>query len=328
MLRSMKLSHQKNTGKLKEHRSTSFLPLLILVIAAAFPLSIATVSAQSWTRPGPAAESNSLTGVMPGEPPTEAAVIRQPVDLGRFSTSPVTISGSCPAGTIVQIYKNDIFAGSTVCTSNGSFTVEIDLLIGENTIVAKVYDALSQEGPSSQTILVYYDALPPQSTSLAPLNFGGAQMLLNTDTVFRGIFPNKDLSVPVSIVGGRAPYAVNVFWGDTTNDVLVRNDASVFTLKHAYKRAGTYQLNVQATDADGRVAFLSVAVIVNGADTAAVGATGSSSTSNPFNIVYALWPVYVAISAIVGGFWLGEVREKRVLRKQGLLLNPPTPPRA
>ena len=259
--------------------------------------------------------------------PTQAATIKQPIDLGRFTSSPVPISGSCPAGTIVQIYKNDIFAGSTICSANGTFTVEIDLLIGENTIVAKVFDSLSQEGPSSQTILIYYDALPPQSTSLAPLNFGGAQMLLNTDTVFRGIFPNKELSVPVSIIGGRAPYAVNVFWGDTSNDVLVRNDSSAFTLKHTYKRAGTYQLNIQATDADGRVAFLSVAVIVNGADTAAVGATGESSTSNPFNLVYSLWPVYVAIVAVVGGFWLGEVREKRVLKKQGLLLNPASPRR-
>lgn len=325
MLRSMKLSHHTDTGKLKKHQNTSFLPLFLLVAATAFPLSMATASAQSWTRPGPESESMSLIGVVEGEPPSEPAVIQQPVDLGRFTTSPVTVTGKCPSNTVVQIYKNDIFAGSVVCSSQGTFSVEIDLLIGENIITAKVYDALNQEGPTSALIKVYYDALPPQSTALAPLDFGGSQMLLNTNTIFRGIFPNKELSVPVSIIGGIAPYAVNVFWGDSTNTVIARNDASAFELKHTYTRPGTYQLNIQATDADGRVAFLSVAVIVNGTDGASVASTGSSSSQNPFNIVYALWPVYVAITAIVGGFWLGEVREKTLLKRQGLLLNPATP---
>ncbi len=320
MPRPLKLSHRKHTGRLIKHKHTSYLPLFILVVVTAFPLTATTLNAQS---PGPQSESTSLTGTMPGEPPTQAAVIQQPIDLGRFTTSPVAISGTCPPGVIVQIYKNDIFAGSVICSSNGTFSIEVDLLIGENTIIAKVYDALNQEGPSSQTIKVFYDALPPQSTSLAPLDFGGAQMLINTNTVFRGIFPDKVLKVPVSIIGGRAPYAVNVFWGDTTNDVLVRNDNNPFNLEHTYKRAGTYQMNIQATDSDGRVAFLSVAVIVNGAP--GTGIT-STSTGGGFqnSIVFTLWPAYVAIMAIVGGFWLGEVREKRVLQRRGLLLNPPT----
>lgn len=327
MLRVLKLSHPAETGKFKQHRHTSFLPLFILVLATALPLSAATVAAQSWTRPGPASESVSLTGTMSGDPPAQAANIQQPVDLGRFSSSPVTISGSCPANTVVQIYKNDIFAGSVACSTNGSFSTQVDLLIGENSITARVYDALNQEGPVSQAIKVFYDALPAQSTALAPLDFGGSQMVLNTSTVFRGIFPNKELSVPISIAGGKAPYAVNVFWGDSTNDIVARNDSTAFNLKHTYSRPGTYQLNIQATDTDGRVAFLSVAVIVNGAETAAVTSNGESSTANPFNIVYALWPVYVAVTAIVGGFWLGEVREKNMLQKQGLLLLPPSPPK-
>lgn len=323
MLRSMKLSHRSRTGRLLKHTHTSYLPLFLLVAATALPLTTATLYAQS---PPPQSESASLTGTMPGEPPTQAAVIESPVDLGRFSTSPVTISGTCPANMVVQIYKNDIFAGSVVCSANGRFSIEVDLLIGENNVIARVYDALNQEGPPSQTIKVFYDALPPQSTSLSPLDFGGAQMILNTDTVFRGIFANKAFKVPVSIIGGRAPYALNVFWGDTSNDVLVRNDGSPFNLEHTYQRAGTYQMNIQATDTDGRVAFLSVAVIVNGAP-----GTGAISTSTgggfQSTLIFTLWPAYVAIMSIVGGFWLGEVREKRVLQRRGLLLNPPTPPR-
>lgn len=321
MMRSLKLSPHKNTGKLKQHSQTSFLPLLILIVFTALPLSFTTASAQSWTRPGPEAESNSLTGVVAGNAPTQAASIQKPTDSSRTSVSPITVSGSCPATTVVQIYKNDIFAGSTVCTKSSTFSVDIDLLIGDNTLTAKVYDALNQEGPLSNIVKIYYDALPGQSTSLAPLNFGGAQMVLNTSTSFQGVFPNRELSIPISIVGGKAPYAVNIFWGDTSNDMMVRNDSSTFDVKHTYLRPGTYQLNIQATDSDGRVAFLSVAVIVNGADSATVASTGNSTTSSPYQIVYALWPIYVTIVAIVGGFWLGEVREKSLLRKQGLLVN-------
>ncbi|OYW42039.1 hypothetical protein B7Z28_01870, partial [Candidatus Saccharibacteria bacterium 32-45-3] len=138
MFSSLKLSHHKHTGKLKEHKSTSFLPLFILVIAVSSPLSIATASAQSWTRPDPDAESISLTGVVEGKPPTEAARITSPTDLTRTSQSPIEISGTCPVDTIVQIYKNDMFAGSTVCRENGTFKLEIDLLIGENILIARV----------------------------------------------------------------------------------------------------------------------------------------------------------------------------------------------
>lgn len=327
MFRSLKLSHHKHTGKLKAQPSTSFLPLLILVAVAAFPLSFATASAQSWTRPGPEAESISLTGVVLGTPPSVGAVITTPADQFRSEVSNVIVGGTCPLDTLVVVYKNDMFAGSTACTASGAFSVEINLLIGENTITAKVFDALNQEGPPSNVITVFFDALPDQSTSLGRLDFGSAQMVIITDTYFRGIFPGDTLSVPISIIGGQPPYAVNVFWGDSTNDVVARNDSSAFDITHIYDRPGVYQLNIQATDTDGRVGFLSVAVIVNGAVTSGITSDGSS-TNNALSIIISLWPVYLAIVAIVVGFFLGEVREKHALKRQGLIFNPPTPPKA
>ena len=44
-------------------------------------------------------------------------------------------------------------------------------------------------------------------------------------------------------------------------------------MAHTYTKAGTFQLSIQATDADNRVAFLTVASIVNGQpDTVAAAA--------------------------------------------------------
>src|SRR5690348_6906480 len=189
---------------------------------------------------------------MPGPPPKTGAVITAPQDGQHITTSPVAVSGTCPDDTIVEIYKNDIFAGSGPCTQGG-FSFDIDLLVGKNTLVARDYDALNQAGPDSAAVNVFYDVLPAQAALLAPLNFGGSQLLLNTNAVYRGVFPQQMLNIPLSIIGGVPPYAVNVQWGDSTNKVVPRNDNLTFNVDHAYTKAGTYQVTFQGSDSQGRV---------------------------------------------------------------------------
>jgi hypothetical protein len=222
---------------------------------------------------------------------------------------------------LVEVFKNDIFAGSAPCTSAGTYSVEVDLLIGQNSLIARVYDALNQPGPDSLAVIVYYDALPGQAGLLSPLDFGGTQLLLNTDAVFRGTFPEQELSIPLDILGGTPPYAVNIQWGDSTNKVVPRNDNVSFNAGHVYKKPGTYQINLQATDAQDRVAFLSVAAIVNGQPEVVAATAGSSSNDSTMSRLLLLWPLYVGSFAVVISFWLGERREKRVLVKRGQLIN-------
>lgn len=313
--RRLKLVHHTHTGKVRSHEHTSYAPLALLLLIAGFFLTNYTAAA--WTRPEPKAESVGITGIMPGKPPTVAATIMTPKDGQRFTETPITVAGSCPKDTLVELYKNDIFAGSAVCSSEGAFSFEIDLLIGQNVLVARVYDALNQQGPDSNAVTVFYDALPAQGSPITSLNFGGDQLLINTDAVFRGSFPGKEMTIPIDILGGRAPYAVNVQWGDSTNKVVSRPDNQTFRVAHTYQKAGTYQLSIQATDADGRVAFLTVASIVNGQpDPEVVAAT---NTKTKINGLLVLWPLYAATFAVVVSFWLGEWREKRLLIKHGVI---------
>ncbi len=192
-------------------------------------------------------------------------------------------------------------------------------------MIARVYDALNQQGPDSNAVTVFYDALPPQASPLSRLNFGGTQMLLVTDAVFRGAFPDKDMVVPLTILGGVPPYAVNIQWGDSTNTVVPRKDNLTFKSPHIYKKPGTYQLTFQATDSQGRVAFLSVAAIINGQPaTAPVGATTGKT-----NKLLLLWPFFAAALTAVVSFWLGERREKKILLQGGPAYRPrPTAPAA
>lgn len=308
----LKISHHSHSGRLRPHEHTSYGPLFVLLLIVGLVLTISTVNAQS---PGPQAGSIGLTGGMPGKPPDTAAVITSPRNGQRFTTSPVNVSGTCPSGTLVQIYKNDIFAGSTPCDGSGRFSVDVDLLIGQNILIARVYDALNQPGPDSAPVTVFYDALPPQPAGLNPLGFGGAQLLLVTDAVYRGIFPNQTMKVPVTVLGGTPPYAVNVQWGDLENKLVPRNDNLLFHVEHVYKKPGVFQLTLQATDSQGRVAFLTVAAIVNGQPDQAAGGT---STDEKSNTLFVLWPLFVAAVAVVIAFWLGERREKHILLGRGI----------
>jgi hypothetical protein len=316
MFNRLKISHHKHSGKLRPHEYTSYGPLMVLLVVVGLALGVCTVAA-SPTDNLPKAGSVGLTGTMPGKAPKTAATISSPTNNQRFSTTPITIKGTCPENTLVEIYKNDIFAGSTACDDSGKYSLDIDLLIGENKLIARVYDNLNQAGPDSQTVTVFYDALPAQSASLTPLSFGNGQLLLNTDAVFRGTFPGQELAVPISIIGGTPPYAVNIQWGDSTNRVEPRSDGLKFNALHTYKRAGVFQIVIQATDSQGRVAFLTVAAIVNGQPAAAIGSTSKPAASK----LLLLWPIFTAAAAAVISFWLGERREKRILLKPTVVMH-------
>lgn len=313
----IKISPRHHSGKLKPHEHTSYGLLALVLLVAVFPLVVYTASAAT-PYDGPESGSIGLSGIVPGKPPTTAATITAPPNGQRFPTSPIAVSGTCPVTTLVEIYKNDIFAGSTACTDTGTFTLDVDLLIGQNTLVARVYDSLNQAGPDSNKIIVFYDALPTQSTGINTLDFGGPQLLLNTDAVFRGTFPGQEVSVPIDIIGGTPPYAINIQWGDATNKVVSRPDNTTFHQPHVYQKAGIYQLSVQGSDGNGRVAFITVAVIVNGQPD--VAATTAAAKTDILGRLLVLWPLYTSTVAILISFWLGERREKAILAKRHLLL--------
>ena len=313
---SLTLIHHRHSGKLRPHEHTSYLPLGVLLLALGLLLGVYTSYAAS---PGPEGGSIGLSGIVPGKPPSVAPTIDSPRSGARFSTTPVTVSGTCPKNTLVEIFKNNIFAGSTPCRDDGKYSVEIDLLIGENILLARVYDDLNQAGPDSNKPVVFYDALPAQAGPLTSLDFGGAQMLLNTDAVFRGVFPNQEMVMPIDILGGTPPYAINIQWGDSSNKVVPRGNNQSFSAAHTYKKAGTYQISIQGSDANGRVAFMTVAAIVNG-QPSVVGGTSEQAggvSNGTVARLLTLWPLYASLVAVAVSFWLGERREKHILLKTG-----------
>jgi len=314
----LKISSREHTGKLKPHEHTSYLPLAILVFTVG--VLLASFSIKSFVNAatpynGPEAGSVGLTGTMPAKPPQTGATILKPGNGQHFSATPITVSGTCPKDTLVEIYKNDIFAGSTPCESNGTFSVDIDLLFGQNALKARVYDVLNQAGPDSNTVSVFYDASFPVAAPTSFFDFSGAQLILETDSAFRGSFPGQALNVPITVIGGTAPFAINVQWGDGTNDIVSRSDNNTFNMSHTYKKPGTYKITIQGTDSKKLVAYLNVAAIINGQP----NVLASTETKPPLNKLFILWPILAVAATLVFSFWMGEQREKRILNSAAKL---------
>jgi hypothetical protein len=261
----------------------------------------------------PQSGSIGLEGAVTGSPPTQAASITLPRDGATVTNLPVTITGLCPNGLLVKIFKNNVFSGSVQC-NNGSFSIQIDLFGSTNEIVARVFDALDQQGPDSNIIKVTY---PVGNFSI--LN----RVSLTSSYAKRGANPGETLTWPITLSGGTGPYAVTVDWGDgKTADIISQAFAGNFDIKHAYDTPGVYNVIIRATDKNGDLAFLQVVGVGNGQlkqgeQTSTASTPGSQTKADNKPQVKYLWlPLLATLPLIIFAFWLGRRYELFTLRKR------------
>lgn len=254
-------------------------------------------------------DSVGLTGTISSPPPTSAATITFPNNNQTFIDVPVRISGICPAGLLVKVFKNNVFAGSVDCTS-GSYSLQIDLFSGQNELVARVYDALDQPGPDSNLVRVTFNDSKQGA---------GSRVSVTSNYAKRGAFPGETLTWPIIISGGSGPYAVSVDWGDSTeSDLSSQPFPGSFDIKHVYKSAGVFNIIVKVVDRDGVAAFLQIVGIGNG-PLSQTGLSGDAPGSQPVGGVRTkiVWqPAVVIIPFILSTFWLGKKYELHMLRKK------------
>jgi hypothetical protein len=249
----------------------------------------------------------NVFAVVPGPRPTQPVIITSPSNGQTFNTNPVQVTGTCPSATLVKVFSNGILVGSILC-QNGHFTIPIDLVIGRNDLTAFAYNALDEQGPAGNTVTVTLNA-PPGGPGFS------TEMILQSESYYRGTDTGQEISWPIEIVGGVAPYAVSIDWGDGTTDLLTRLAPGPFTVKHTYKKPGGYlgafPLIIRGTDSVGHTAYLQLTTIVN----SPTGTTQKSSAA-PLNKLLIIWPLWIVVLLMIISFWLGEKREKRIMRKQ------------
>jgi hypothetical protein len=285
--------------KIKISTSLKIIGLLIVVAGglALIPAKGLAVTQQSG--------STGISGTVPGPPPSQGAVIEIPRNGQSFSSLPINVAGSCPNKTLVEIYKNNVFAGSVECT-NGSFSLQIDLFDGRNDLVAKVFDDLNQSGPDSATVTVNFSS---------SISTNAPQLLLTTDFAKRGADPGAVLSWPITLSGGSGPYAISVDWGDKSNpDLISQKIPGNITLQHTYAQAGVYKVTVKATDANGVAAFLQLVAVANGP----IKQTGaaSSGSSSIIQTKFILWPIIVLFILMIVAYWVGKKHQLEAIQNR------------
>ncbi|HEX4662471.1 MAG TPA: hypothetical protein VH144_02560 [Candidatus Saccharimonadales bacterium] len=149
------------------------------------------------------ADTIDVTAKVPATIPTEPPVITSPFDQQHVTNPDITTVGTCGAFTAyINLYRNGIFAGVSPCTA-GHFSVQLNLFVGANSLVATAYNSTDDVGPSSATVTVYYDpiVIPP-----APPVFSTAPITVSyiDNTPFNPALSEHTASLQPTI-SGRGP---------------------------------------------------------------------------------------------------------------------------
>jgi hypothetical protein len=283
-------------AKMNLRRTVYGVVLILGISASAAPVVSAVTNPQSG--------SNGLQGTISSPPPTKGATITTPVNGASFSSTPITVNGLCPSNLLVKIFSNNVFVGSIIC-NNGSYSLQVDLFSGKNDLIARVYDALDQAGPDSNTVSVTFN--DNQNLAL------GSRVTLSSPYARKGADPGSKLDWPIIISGGTGPYALSVDWGDGSPATLqsVQFPGNLI-ISHTYKNAGIYKVIVKATDANGTTAFLQLVGVANGKVTASPSGSGSSSTRTIVKVIW--WPAAVCVPLLGISFGLGRRSELLSIR--------------
>lgn len=267
--------------------------------------AVISVGGTAFAVVNPQNSSLGLEATVPGAAPTQAASIGTPSNGQVFSSIPITVAGLCKTGLLIKVFSNNVFVGSATCV-NGSYSIKIDLFSGRNDLVARVYDALDQQGPDSNVVSVTFND--------AQFIQFGSHVSVTSNYARLGADPGSVLSWPIIVSGGRSPYALSVDWGDGNgNDLRTITFAGEQSITHTYTQAGVYTIVIKASDANGTSAYLQVVGVGNGKISGALNNAGQGTTVTK-NVV--LWqPLLFALPLLVLTFWLGQRYELYAIRR-------------
>ncbi|MDB5163910.1 MAG: hypothetical protein JWS12_528 [Candidatus Saccharibacteria bacterium] len=247
----------------------------------------------------------------------------------------ITLSGSCPKDSYLKFYRNDLFAGVTMCIGDPVFSIEISLVDGLNKIEAHVFSLTDGEGPLSLPFYINYTrpslaapaAKGPTKSPTIVVPLAGS-FLLTSNYRFRGVFVNQAFNWDVDIHGGTPPYKFDVDWGDRSSSNSTHPSVSNLVLAHTYSKPGgyngNYAIKVHATDSKAVLASMQLMAVVNNKpkpnvllDTTcaspAIGFGCASWLPSVRHWLWAVWPTYSVVLLMALSFWLGERQEIRQL---------------
>lgn len=313
-MKHKKLLPKHHTGKRVHHRHTAYGPLVLVLLLGFMPLFAVSKGVANAAATDPVTRNESIYAVVPGPKPETAPVITSPTQGAVFtSNDPILVAGECPDTMLVKIFKNNVLAGAAFC-ENGRFSVSVDLFIGANSIVARAYNANNFAGPASEAVGVQ---MRIENTKTAPTKT--KQFFVTSEIEYKGVNVGDAFTLPLTVSGGKAPYAISIGWGDGKTDLVSRSKAGEFEVSHTYDSRGkgyksSYDVTIVATDEAGNKSFIHFEVIVSGEETSVVGTIKSGY--NWSAAMRTAWQLLGVGTLLVFSFWLGERREAFLYKRK------------
>lgn len=285
--------------------------LTIAFVAAAFFLVLGADGASAQSSDPVQSGSVGLTGQISAPPPTQGATISFPTTGQSFTELPVVITGICPDGLLVKIFKNNVFGGAVQCVG-GNFSLQSDLFVGTNELVARVFDDLDQPGPDSNLVSVVFRNESVNTPT---------RVTITSNFAKRGANPGQTLTWPIQLSGGFGPYAFSIDWGDGKEaDLFTEPFPGTIDLSHVYEEPGIFNVIVKVVDSNGVTAFLQLVGVANGplsqtndSGTDPENAGTGFATTKP-KIIW--WPSALVVPFAVSTFWLGKKYMLKVMKKR------------
>ena len=332
------MSHHRHSGRKLPHSHTSYpaLAMMLLLVGVLLVNTSRAVSAVAPTGSG----SYQVTAAYLGPPPASAATIDSPVDGTRFKNTPITVTGTCPADTYVMLTRNGVSSGTAICGPLNTYSLQTDLFDGSNALLAHVFSKFDVAGPNSNGVTVTYDKsvpVTPTPTSTTPSTAGSPvvqtrpdaslilPLLLKSNFKYSGHNLGQSVNYQFEIIGGQAPYAVSINWGDGTTKTVSIAASGPFSVSHTYEKASqssnSFKIIASAVDVAGEQTILQLLAIANDQPRAPL-VTKSPSGDLPAagfgeqlkNAFRYIWPTYGIVTLMLASFWFGELRELKLLR--------------
>lgn len=319
----LSIAHHHHTGRRLPVNCTSYAALFfLLILTGCVMLFAARVARAVEVVPG----SLTLVGEVAGPPPATAAEIITPDPETRLRDPITDIAGSCEAGLLLEVFRNDSFAGSALCAPDGAFSLKVSLTEGANELKVRSLDSKDRYAPDSSVVRVYLVlstntvnqqevSVPIRSTPDTPA------FIINTEPVQRGSDLYGGFNLKYEFHGGTSPYALDIDWQDSTPSSLSSLEAEgAYKARHTYQQAGQYLVTINGIDRDGNKAFIQTLAIVQKPDTTAIsGGIGSQfgcsqNSHSPgcvlvdplIELINGLWPALIIATLMTLSFWAGE----------------------
>jgi hypothetical protein len=271
---------------------------------------------------------------------TQPAIITSPPDGYDTSTELLTVSGTCPYGSYVNLYDNAVFSGVAWCAQGGTFSIQMDLSVGQNNLTVQDYNITNDPGSTASGITVIYGPIvpspsspasptsPTQTTKTIVPELTYPPLDLRSTFLFQTFLERHQFSWKIDVSGGKAPYIINVTWGDDQTTAYSLTKAGSINITHVYNKGGYYTILVEGVDSVGDQKILQLAALIlypgqsgftltpNTRPPPSGGLSIGKLFSNNKWLIVA-WPSYLIILLMATSFWLGERREyDKLLRDQ------------